>query len=407
MPVLAPSRRGGKRLAKKAKRKQEALHDLVQICVLLLVVVLICTFWNVSDSLADPELETDISGFGQQSSQSQFIASYTRAKEQESSLTPRSNLSVDTSTFYQSAKDAGMTYNSSGSVTGTGTGLTVFLNSPTRPIEDGSFISHTIPMMEMQVSDMANAEAAISGVMENDIHGKAVSSLTGTRVFGVESDVSWDYYGGALGPALVDNTFYEAGMWKSGSPGGNYWAHTKDEYPEVKAANKLNSVSRPYVVNLMFVNEADVERYLSGDSSVPVYYVEYMIVDAKGHSAPWGLGQTWVSFDGTKHTFSYPSATAAYDRSREWVYDQDTSEADRESTGAFWSRVIDNASKKSEQLLALPTLKNSGLTNIKFDTFPSYTYSWIEVTPNAGSSSMSNWRNSLGFSLTFVGVLVF
>lgn len=83
MPVLAPSRRGGKRLAKKAKRKQEALHDLVQICVLLLVVVLICTFWNVSDSLADPELETDISGFGQQSSQSQFIASYTRAREQE------------------------------------------------------------------------------------------------------------------------------------------------------------------------------------------------------------------------------------------------------------------------------------------------------------------------------------
>lgn len=299
MPVLAPSRRGGKRLAKKAKRKQEALHDLVQICVLLLVVVLICTFWNVSDSLADPELETDISGFGQQSSQSQFIASYTRAREQDIVSAPMiGRTEVDLSGAYVDASSVVPAYNQSSVQKYANTEMLYSVGSPTGSYDSANaFVVNYSILLEQEYEDIKAFETNVLGVDSSKYSDTSDYIQKYARVdhcislghYSHKTQHSNDIMRCAVGPAILVRDWY-----------------TMDNVAEVfsntatacAAGFSGASSYADWYVDLMLVPDEDsYTKYMSGDTSgVTVTYVRFNGTPAggKAHFYPWGLNQTFI-----------------------------------------------------------------------------------------------------------------
>lgn len=96
---------------------------------------------------------------------------------------------------------------------------------------------------------------------------------------------------GALGPAITQRVRYS-------SPTG--WI---DE--EMQRANVLKCFGTDRyddlkcITNLMFVKTEDAANYYNG-GDVDVFYVEYIMSDTKAHTAPWGLGQTFIHFAANK-----------------------------------------------------------------------------------------------------------
>lgn len=179
----------------------------------------------------------------------------------------------------------------------TRTGLKVALNSPTQEYTDNAFVVNIEQIVALEMQDIIDVETRLGIGGHASAEEYARKSLTSGFYMPV-SDYSDKTTGsgsvlrGATGPALLDRLFYENDQWlvECGSGGASHNTRFWDNYGYHSDETKMD---------IMLVATSDVDRYYAGEN-VDVYYVEYNIVDYKAHTAPWGVGQTYIHFSPDK-----------------------------------------------------------------------------------------------------------
>lgn len=233
---------------------------------------------------------------------------------------------IDTSEFYADAAGVVPAYNSSLRV-GTTSGLVVSLNSPTQQPAPGSFVTNVRSIVALEFEEIVQVEKNLGGSGNIDIQAAVDAFLSSSYMFGGNHYDGSSYSAGgplrgAVGPALLDRNYYSGDKWAQQNSNSGMW----------------DTITRGSGrINLMLVKPEDAQRYWAGED-VDVYYVEYGVVDAKGHCAPWGLNQTYMTNRADSNALSsWPNPGGAGDRSDVVTAPKQGSRVD--TVTALWEKI--------------------------------------------------------------------
>lgn len=167
-------------------------------------------------------------------------------------------------------------------------GLVVGTNSPTREFDaEHAYVVNISELLTAEAQDIITFEQNTLGLT-----GHASAEEYALQKLPIENSITNHYGGGsknlwygAVGPAITIRNFYAEGKYK-GYPTG------ASEY-----FGCFGGADNAYL-DAMLVKNDDVEKYLSGED-VPVVYVQFRMFggNAKAHSAPWGVTQTYFQMN--------------------------------------------------------------------------------------------------------------
>lgn len=304
------------------------------VAVTLLGTLLYCLF-------AEPQIEIveDPVYSAPTSRQSEVINNYKTAEAQNGNGDTKS-VAIDQSDWYVDGNN--ITVGTSHTVA---EGVTVSTDGSTLPLEDTAYIVNLHGMYTQAYADLINAEKEFgSTATYKDPSEYATEQLKLSNAFGYgrAGTNSSGTLGGPVGPAVATRNFYD-----------NYGILPRDEYTlSPHGITWTGSGWTRYKFNIMMVNGLDnFNKYISGET-VPVYYVEWVNIDSKGHTAPWGLGQTYMKFN------------------RDEIHTGTTSNMDGILSGSQISR---SESDSAYELLIreMTAIKNTGSSN-------AYYFPWVE-----------------------------
>lgn len=233
---------------------------------------------------------------------------------------------LDTTEFYIDASAIVPPYNDALKL-GTSSGLVVSLNSPTQQPATGAFVTNIKHIVTLEFEETVQIEMNLGGSGSVDTTAAVDQFLSSSYMFGGDHYTSNQYANGgplrgAVGPALLDRNYYAENKWSQMNSSSGMWSSI------TKGTGRIN---------LMLVKPGDAQRYWRGED-VDVYYVEYGVVDAKGHCAPWGLSQTYMADRTDSNAISSWPTTGGYgDRSDVVTVPKQATRV--ETVTALWEKI--------------------------------------------------------------------
>lgn len=299
----------------------------------------------------------------------------------------------DLSAAYVDAEPCIATYNPG--LVKSNDGLTVGTNTPTRAFDTAyAYVVNVSTLVTAEIQDIITFEQQTLGVQ-----GHEDASVYAKEKLPIENSITAHYgsgsknlWYGAVGPAITIRDFYQDGKY-SGHPTNSA------EY------FRCFGGSENAYLDAMLVRNEDVDQYLEGQD-VPVSYVQFKMFsgNAKAHTAPWGITQTYFQMNdqssmqpntsaGEFTPQNYGTTAITGDAPKDLAKLLDLAKSYRAAGRSvyWWPTVLATKSDLGLQFSATDTGITSSTANI-FESFSTSQYQTLQ-------------RDFAGYSL--VGVLVY
>lgn len=261
------------RRLRKHRRPVSFVQGVGASLVLSVGVVLICLFTQPSSANSMVE-ETSVSS--QATLVSEFQQSIARTG---GGITQHTD--VDTSSIYVAA--SGLIPSATGTVVPTASaGTLITKGGPTHAYNnEGAFVINMEQLVAWECESVIAAEEVAGITTHKEAEEYAREKLSSKYIFSLEYSKASDNLSGAVGASLLRPDWIEAAGWtnKTNTQAGYVYAGFAGERQ----------------LDIMFVKESDIDSYYAGTCS-DVYYVNWHCRDLKGHTAPWGVQQTFISY---------------------------------------------------------------------------------------------------------------
>ena len=209
--------------------------------------------------------------------QSSAAASYVQRFSQDAATAGHTNINL--SNAYVDAQGTVPAY-STGKVS-TQSDVVIGINSPTLAYTDNAFVVNLIPLMDAEMQDLIDFEAQYLHVSGHKTAREyTLGQLSVNAAVMGNNGYTYSSSGGAsggVGPAILIRDFYAKNL--QGEWNAHNWEAVGGHYGEG-------------YIDAMWVANKDLDAYIAG-SSVDVKYMQIDLVDCKGHTAPWGVNQTY------------------------------------------------------------------------------------------------------------------
>lgn len=272
IPIIA-ARYVGKHLKKRRSRRMPRKAALYGVAVLGCVLLL--TFATVDAEMPE-EVVVSIEG-KVPIVQSAAVTKYAQAGGHLTRGVGGAT-TVDLTQAYMDAKDVVPPHNAA--FIQTKDSIITGINSPTKDPSDSAYVVNLIPLMSAEVQDLINFEKSLGVTGHKDTEDYVLEQLKVSNSYlpnnGYAYQSSYSGVTGGVGPAITIRDFYVNEHWKDWN--ALFWevfGGKDDAY-----------------VDVLWVDDRDIDAYLKGQD-VDILYMQVKLVDAKGHSAPWGVNQTY------------------------------------------------------------------------------------------------------------------
>ena len=293
-------------------KRRSNLIKIIALFILLASIMLVLLFWEAAVSGVVPIF--DMTGQRQfpQTTFAEGVHNDIVTQGQEDAVGAGK---ADLSNAYVDAKGVVAEYRNE-LVSTTSGGLTVGNGTPTKELTSCAYVINIKQLLVAEYEDINWIEQQLGLTVTADPSECADTFLnkTGSKfnfVMGESWYTRFSGFGGAVGPAILRRDFYTSGdSWLASNVTTATYAYA--------------AFSGDKHVDLMLVKQSDYDAYYAG-TNPPITYVRYNVVDLKAHSAPWGVGQTylyfgpnntitsWKSSGGSGYHAEYPQAQRQHD----------------------------------------------------------------------------------------------
>lgn len=275
-------RRGRRELRRYPGRSTQLWQSLypfiVSVCII--VVLLLSVFANTGIEL--PVVEAASLQYSSSQSAASTLYAYTLVQRDANDGT---STSADVSQAYIDASGSVATYNAA---LVSSDKFAVALNSPTQQLTEAAYVVNLTYLLAQEFNDIQKFEESLGVTGHVGVDDYVLEKLQMGNATLVSSGLnSSAQLRGCVGPAVVIRDFYTTGAWADDC---------------TNSSNFFSSFgygATDGYIDLMLVRDELVTAYLTGQD-VDVYYVQLYIGagDCKAHTAPWGLTQTYLAFNG-------------------------------------------------------------------------------------------------------------
>ncbi len=376
------NRKKQKNRKKKKRKKESQTGEIFKLCAIICGVVLLVVFC-IHDGAYDDFLPSGTISYAYPNqTQGGFVARYLAY---DSGMTgdkgEDKEHSVDTSTWYSSAE--GIT---KGTVTEVSQGLYVSTNGSTVDLEDTAYVFNLQGPYEMMFQDLIDGEKAYGSTAEyKTAQEYAREQLKWNNAIGRGKGGSDGYnrLGGPISHAVALKGMYDdygnqpdkTLMWTA------HYGYRKS-----------------YDIDLMFVEAKDVDAYYAGED-VPITFIRWTVHDAKAHSGPWGLGQTFIGFSKDALWHGVPGNMDKY-------YAEMLRKPE-ESPSELYRRYLDFVHSAGEKVYWWPYVESKVIqTSDSSGPLPSQSAGVFEYYGESYYNDLTSWVKDSGKDWCIVGALV-
>ena len=317
----------------RSRRKKAGLGiEAFKLVAFICAVVLFVTF-VIQDGAYDDFLVGMNFGYSDPStSQGAFVQSFMSYENSVVGGNASAPREIDTSGWYVDANHLTQTQ-----ATEVAQGVFVSMNGPNIPVTDTAYILNMAKPYELIYSELIQVEKDYGSTYDyKEASEYAQEQLRVKNVFGYQSN-NKNKLCGSVAPAIMTRDWFDMFDQKPYATGDMWTSHGSTWH-----GSSNSGYWDPVNINLMFVKPDDYARYQAGET-VDIYYVNFQVIDAKAHNAPWGFNQTYCELgsNGVAGAMSYQGPN------NDWSRNGTVTQTDGDTTYTMLKKLWDSASSNS------------------------------------------------------------